>query len=356
MERESFEDDETAALHERALRPRQGRPRGAPRRRRHLHGGGAGDDRPGRLADDRLPRPRGRAVLRRHLLPARAAPGHAELPAGAGGDGRGLRGPSARSCAPRADRVRERLSAVGRIAASRRTRSTTRAARARGRGLLAHGRPAQRRLRRRAQVPAGQRLEFLLGARRDATHVERTLDAMAHGGIYDQLGGGFARYSVDAVWLVPHFEKMLYDNALLARAYLHGWQVTGTRALAAGRARDARLGAARDARPGGRLLLRARRRLRGRGGPLLRLGRGRDPRGAARASGIATEAIERVLGYCGVSAAGNFEGRNILHVPLGAAAKPPAGPRRGPPRAARQRASSACAPGSTTSASPPGTR
>src|SRR5690349_1735436 len=45
--------------------------------------------------------------------------------------------------------------------------------------------------------------------------------------MYDQVGGGFARYAVDAHWLVPHFEKMLYDNALLARAYLHGWQVTG---------------------------------------------------------------------------------------------------------------------------------
>ncbi len=54
-----------------------------------------------------------------------------------------------------------------------------------------------------------------------------TLDAMAHGGIYDQVGGGFARYSVDEAWLVPHFEKMLYDNALLARAYLHGWQALG---------------------------------------------------------------------------------------------------------------------------------
>jgi len=50
---------------------------------------------------------------------------------------------------------------------------------------------------------------------------------MAEGGIYDQVGGGFARYSVDAGWTVPHFEKMLYDNALLARAYLHGWQVSG---------------------------------------------------------------------------------------------------------------------------------
>ena len=45
--------------------------------------------------------------------------------------------------------------------------------------------------------------------------------------MYDQIGGGFARYSVDRIWLVPHFEKMLYDNALLARAYLHAWQVTG---------------------------------------------------------------------------------------------------------------------------------
>jgi uncharacterized protein len=57
--------------------------------------------------------------------------------------------------------------------------------------------------------------------------VETSLDAMASGGIYDHLGGGFARYSVDAVWLVPHFEKMLYDQALLTRLYLHGWQVTG---------------------------------------------------------------------------------------------------------------------------------
>jgi hypothetical protein len=54
-----------------------------------------------------------------------------------------------------------------------------------------------------------------------------TLRAMATGGIYDQIGGGFARYAVDATWTVPHFEKMLYDNALLARAYLHGWLASG---------------------------------------------------------------------------------------------------------------------------------
>jgi uncharacterized protein YyaL (SSP411 family) len=57
----------------------------------------------------------------------------------------------------------------------------------------------------------------------------KTLDAMFHGGMYDQLGGGFHRYSTDATWLVPHFEKMLYDNSQLARVYLHAWQVTGNR-------------------------------------------------------------------------------------------------------------------------------
>ena len=76
------------------------------------------------------------------------------------------------------------------------------------------------------KFPPASALELLL-ARGERELVERTLDAMMAGGIYDQIGGGFARYSVDAAWLVPHFEKMLYDNALLARAYLHGWQALG---------------------------------------------------------------------------------------------------------------------------------
>ena len=76
------------------------------------------------------------------------------------------------------------------------------------------------------KFPPASALEFLLG-RGEKEMTAHTLRAMASGGMYDQVGGGFARYSVDAYWLVPHFEKMLYDNALLARAYLHGWQVTG---------------------------------------------------------------------------------------------------------------------------------
>src|ERR1700682_1061767 len=88
------------------------------------------------------------------------------------------------------------------------------------------------------KFPQPMLLEFLL-----RTHVRTgrpaalematdTLRAMAAGGMYDQLGGGFTRYSVDERWLVPHFEKMLYDNALLARAYLDAWQLTREPAFA----------------------------------------------------------------------------------------------------------------------------
>ena len=68
--------------------------------------------------------------------------------------------------------------------------------------------------------------------------VAQTLDEMARGGMYDQLGGGFHRYSVDERWLVPHFEKMLYDNALLARAYLEALPGDGRPVLRARRPRD----------------------------------------------------------------------------------------------------------------------
>jgi uncharacterized protein len=78
------------------------------------------------------------------------------------------------------------------------------------------------------KFPPASTLEFLLRTgRADALDMVRlTLDRMAAGGMYDRLGGGFHRYSVDADWLVPHFEKMLYDNALLAATYLHAWVVT----------------------------------------------------------------------------------------------------------------------------------
>src|SRR4029079_6187284 len=76
------------------------------------------------------------------------------------------------------------------------------------------------------KFPSASVIELLLagGESEMALHSPRR---KASGGVYDQVGGGFARYSVDARWLVPHFEKMLYDNALLARAYLHAFQVSG---------------------------------------------------------------------------------------------------------------------------------
>src|SRR5690606_23890766 len=76
-------------------------------------------------------------------------------------------------------------------------------------------------------------MDFLLkywkrtGNERALGMVRHTAEKMARGGLYDQIGGGFHRYSVDAVWLVPHFEKMLYDNAQLARIYLALFQITG---------------------------------------------------------------------------------------------------------------------------------
>ena len=119
--------------------------------------------------------------------------------------------------------------------------------------------------------------------------VTTSLDAMASGGMYDHLGGGFARYSVDNEWLVPHFEKMLYDQALLARIYLHAWQVTGearyrqvldevvTYVL-----RDLRHETGGCLQRGGRRLSdRRRAQPRGR---VLRVDRRRDRRGARRPS------------------------------------------------------------------------
>ena len=81
------------------------------------------------------------------------------------------------------------------------------------------------------KFPQAPVLEFLLRAAtldlgRSREMIDTTLTRMAMGGIYDQLGGGFSRYSVDETWLVPHFEKMLYDNAQLARVYTRAWQLT----------------------------------------------------------------------------------------------------------------------------------
>ncbi len=164
-------------------------------------------------------------------------------------------------------------------------------------------------------------LEFLL------RHYHRTRDEralqlvtlslrkMAQGGIYDQVGGGFARYSVDARWLVPHFEKMLYDNAQLSRLYLHAWQLTGDDyfrqiaediydyALREMTAADGGFYSATDADSEGVegkffvwTIEEAREAL-------------------APISDRLPRALEIAVEYFDMSAEGNFEGSNILHIP-----------------------------------------
>jgi uncharacterized protein YyaL (SSP411 family) len=94
--------------------------------------------------------------------------------------------------------------------------------------------PAQGGFGPAPKFPPSMVAEFLLrhhrrtGSPAALAMAEGTCEAMARGGLYDQLGGGFARYSTDAAWVVPHFEKMLYDNALLARVYLSLWRATGS--------------------------------------------------------------------------------------------------------------------------------
>ena len=159
-------------------------------------------------------------------------------------------------------------------------------------------------------------LEFLLrywqrtGDDAALSVVVHTLDQMARGGIYDQLGGGFHRYSTDAEWLVPHFEKMLYDNAQLAPRLPDGLPGHGQRVLRTSRRADHRLRPARHDRSVGRLLLDRGRRLRRRGGQVLRLDAGR----AARRCWARTTRVCSARFY-DVTERGNFEGRaSILHV------------------------------------------
>jgi uncharacterized protein len=171
------------------------------------------------------------------------------------------------------------------------------------------------------KFPPSSTLEFLL-ARGELEPVRLTLDKMMHGGIYDQLGGGFARYSVDATWLVPHFEKMLYDNALLARVYLHGSQMTGEERWQRV-CRETLDWAVREMQgPEGGFYSALDADSEGEEGRFYVWDEGELHEALAEA-GLTGESAERVLGYWGVSPAGNFEGKNILHVPLGANARQP---------------------------------
>ena len=156
------------------------------------------------------------------------------------------------------------------------------------------------------------------GAGAGAVHMStRTLDAMAAGGIHDHLGGGFARYATDTEWLVPHFEKMLYDQAGLLRAYLHGWQVTGDPAYRA--VIDGITGyVARDLTgPEGGVFSAEDADSEGVEGKFYVW----TPEGvvAAIGDGADSQAVtEAVAEWFAVTAGGNFEGSTILRRPVGA--------------------------------------
>ncbi len=139
--------------------------------------------------------------------------------------------------------------------------------------------------------------------------VETSLDAMASGGIYDHLGGGFARYSVDREWLVPHFEKMLYDQALLARAYLHAWQVTGHARYR--QVLEETIGyVLRDLRhPGGGFYSAEDADSEGEEGKFYVW----TPEEVVAALDGDDDLADEVMAFYGVTPAGNFEGRTILN-------------------------------------------
>ena len=218
------------------------------------------------------------------------------------------------------DRVREGLSAISRIEQTT-DDLTVPVLDSAVRSLLAAADTRSGGFGAAPKFPPASVLEFLM-ARGEREHVARTLDGMMCGGIYDQVGGGFARYSVDGQWLVPHFEKMLYDNALLARTYLHGWQRTGNERWMEV-ARDTLDWALREMHgPEGGFYSALDADSEGEEGRFY-VWTEDESRSALENDGIASDEIERLLGYWGVSAAGNFEGSNVLHVPLGASAKPP---------------------------------
>jgi uncharacterized protein YyaL (SSP411 family) len=167
---------------------------------------------------------------------------------------------------------------------------------------------------RAPKFPQPMTLEFLLrchlrGFEGALDMVRLTLDRMAAGGIFDQLGGGFHRYSTDGRWLVPHFEKMLYDNALLLRLYTHAWQLGG---------------ADRDRRVAARTADYLLAELRHPDGGFFS-SQDADSEGVEgrffvwsweELAGIAGEPVARLLG---ATAEGNWEGSNVLWTPRPAA-------------------------------------
>ncbi len=162
------------------------------------------------------------------------------------------------------------------------------------------------------KFPMPTYLLFLLSREEAAAPIARemakqTLLSMARGGIHDQLGGGFHRYSVDERWLVPHFEKMLYDQAMLIMAYVQGYRITGESELLATALATARFVRDELSIP-----------LGGFCGALDADSEGQEGRfyvwSAEEIENVLGDRAELCLTYWGISKGGNYEGRNILHL------------------------------------------
>ncbi len=223
--------------HERPLRQHQGRPGGASRPRPDLHDGRPDDHRQRRMADERLPHPGSEALPRRDLFSSGGSRAMRPVSRGSCAPWPRYTGPGARTWRGPPRRSRRRSGVWPRLPApiffSVRDCSMPRPLESPPRTIRSMADSGARRSSLRARRCAfcygsterTERIDFLGIAR-------SSLDAMAAGGIYDHLGGGFHRYSTDERWLVPHFEKMLYDQALLSIAYLEAFQVTDDPAYA----------------------------------------------------------------------------------------------------------------------------
>ncbi len=150
-------------------------------------------------------------------------------------------------------------------------------------------------------------------ARPELEIVETSLQHMANGGIYDQLGGGFHRYSVDAEWLVPHFEKMLYDNALLSRLYLHAYLVTNNPMYSRVVEETLDYVVREMTSPEGGFYSTQDADSEGEEGKFFLW----TPEEVE--AGLLPDDAALFMSYYDVTESGNFEGKNILHVERGAA-------------------------------------
>src|SRR5207253_255278 len=169
------------------------------------------------------------------------------------------------------------------------------------------------------KFPAPMTLEFLLRAWRRNRDPETlrmvtvTLDAMANGGIRDQLGGGFARYSTDADWLVPHFEKMLYDNAQLAHAYLEAYRATGEQRFRAMVESTLDFVLRELAGPDGGFASALDADSEGEEGRFY-VWTDAELRTVLADAGLAASEVDAVARYWDATPQGNWEGRSVLHV------------------------------------------